>query len=66
MGPPVSPVDPDVHCRFRIAAIFRPISISPIAAFPVPSVFLLTAIIPAAAMARKNAAGRGEHDDNAY
>ena len=66
-SPPPSPVDPDVDCRLRIPAISGTISLLPLAAiFPVPSVFFVMAVIPAASMARKDAAGRGEHGDDAY
>jgi hypothetical protein len=46
-------MDTDVHDRFR-AAIFC-----------VPSMFPMLAILPAAAMPRKNAAGSREQGDNA-
>jgi hypothetical protein len=48
-------MDPDVHDRFRIAAIFR-----------VLSIFRMTAIFLAASMARENAAGSCEQSDNAH
>ena len=48
-------MDPGVHSRFRIAAIFRMFSV-----FPMTAIFALIAIIPATSVARKNAAGSGE------
>jgi len=60
-------VDPHVYCRLRIAAIARTISLLPVAAiFLVSPVFFMMAVIPAASIARENAAGCGEDGDNAY
>jgi len=66
MSWPVLTPDPNVYdSRFRIAAVFRAVSILPMAAiFLVPTVFSMTAIIPAASMPRNNAAGRGEQGSN--
>ena len=55
MGLPLICVDPDDHCSFNFAVMFC-----------VLSIFLTTAIVSAATMAWKNAAGSGEQGDNAY
>jgi hypothetical protein len=47
-------MDPDNDCRPRFAVMFF-----------VLSIFRMTAIVPAAATARKYAADRREQDDNA-
>jgi len=48
-------MDPDNYCRPRFAMMFCVLAIFP-----------MTAIIPAASMARENAAGSREQGDNAY
>jgi hypothetical protein len=54
-------MDPDDHYRCRITAIY---GVSMI--LPMPVIILMMAIISAASMARKNAAGAGEQGDDAY
>jgi len=54
-------MDPDDHYRCRITAIFWVSMI-----LPMPVIILMMSIIPAASMARKNAAGAGEQGDDAY
>jgi hypothetical protein len=52
-----STVDPDVHCRFRIAAVFRLMLF-------VSSMLVMTAIFPAT-MARKYTTGGGDQRSKA-
>jgi hypothetical protein len=54
-------MDADDRYRFRRVVIFCVPLI-----FPMASMFLMTSVIPAASMARKNTAGGGEQSNDAY
>jgi len=61
IGLPLIWMDPDDHYRCTITAIYWVSMI-----LPMPAIILMMSIVPAASMARKNAAGAGEQGDDAY
>jgi hypothetical protein len=60
-------MDPDVHSRLSIAAIFRVFSVLPITTiFAITAIFAVVAMIPATSVAVRNTACSREQGDSAY